>query len=107
MRILFEKLLPNFYGLDFSFRRQEIILVTFNIFVMFAEIDTMDDEDDVLFLCAYQICLAALVLTRRRRNKRLLNRRWWVPPINLELPIYGDYGNLFQSLMHRDDNLFF
>lgn len=65
----------------------------------------MDDEE-FLILCFLQLCLLALI-QKRDQGKRWSNRRWWVRPINVEPPIYGDYEHLFQELKYTDKEIFF
>lgn len=64
----------------------------------------MDDED-FLILSFLQLCLLAL-LQKRNRSKRWLNRRWWVRPINVARPIYGDFEHLFHEIKYDDMDIF-
>lgn len=66
----------------------------------------MNENDDVLILFVLQLCLLAL-LKRKKRSKRWLNWRWWVRPINVVRPIYGDYEHLFQEMKYNDPSIFF
>lgn len=66
----------------------------------------MDVNDDFLILSFLQLCLLAL-LQKRNRKKRWLRRRWWVRPINVARPMYGDYEHLFHELKYNDPDIFF
>lgn len=63
-------------------------------------------DEDFLLLCLLQLCLLALLQERNRRI-RWLNRRWWVRPINVARPTYGDYEHLFHELKYNDVDIFF
>lgn len=63
-----------------------------------------DYDDDVLILSCLQLCLLALL--QKRNEKRTYNRRWWVRPINIARPIYGDYEHLFNEIKHDDPDIF-
>lgn len=64
------------------------------------------NDGDLLILCLLQLLLLAL-LQKRNRSKRWLNRKWWIRPINVARPIYGDYEHLFQELKYNDADIFF
>ncbi|XP_029162074.1 protein ALP1-like [Nylanderia fulva] len=63
-------------------------------------------EEDFLILSFLQLCLL-LLLEERNRKKRWLNRRWWVRPINVARPLYGDFEHLFNELKYNDIDVFF
>ncbi|XP_032685188.1 protein ALP1-like [Odontomachus brunneus] len=63
-------------------------------------------DEDFLILSLLQLCLLML-LQEKNRKKRWLNRRWWVRPINVARPIYGDYEHLVQELKYNDLETFF
>lgn len=63
------------------------------------------DNEDFLILSFLQLCLLVL-LRKRNRGKRWLNRRWWVRPINVARPIYGDFEHLFRELKYDDVDIF-
>lgn len=64
------------------------------------------NDEDFLILSILQLCLIALV-QKRKRSKAWLNRRWWVRPINLARPFYGDFEHLYQELKYNDADVFF
>ncbi|KYM98808.1 hypothetical protein ALC62_10472 [Cyphomyrmex costatus] len=64
------------------------------------------DDDDFFIFTVLQLCLLAL-LQKRNRQWKWLNRRWWVRPINVARPLYGDYEHLFQELRYNDKDIFF
>ncbi|XP_018376592.1 PREDICTED: uncharacterized protein LOC108769870 [Trachymyrmex cornetzi] len=66
----------------------------------------MDDEDIFLLSVLQLLCLLSL-LQRRERSKRWLHRRWWVRPINVARPVYGDFQHLFQELKYDDPDIFY
>lgn len=68
--------------------------------------DMNDMDEDFLILSFLQLCLLAL-LQEKNRKKRWLNRRWWVRPINVARPIYGDFEHLYPELKFNDMEIFF
>ncbi|XP_067209497.1 uncharacterized protein [Linepithema humile] len=66
----------------------------------------MMEDDEFLILSVLELCLLAL-LREKKRRKRWSNRRWWVRPINIARPIFGDYEHLFYELKNNDADIFF
>lgn len=66
----------------------------------------MENEDDILLLSVLQLCLLTCYV-KINRKKKYTSRRWWIRPINLDRPLYGDYEHLFQELRYNDPDVFF
>lgn len=63
-------------------------------------------DEDFLILSLLQLCLLSS-MQKINQRKRWLNRRWWVRPINVARPMYGDFEHLFQELKYTDIDIFF